>query len=1352
MPRRPRSPEPVSNTLSFGIGWPLAQSLTVSHSTLASGCAGDEEAEPFAVARRWSETARLSILGQLAAHESLLRWLSVGTTPFREEEWVVCRGRHSNPRLIRMAFGSGSPVGGEALEGAAEMLRLAGLESLRSGWVKPDHVYAEVDRTLRKAHRCLWLRRAAIGLDAWPGHSTLRRMLEEEGLRLAVEGPVSEARIAALRGAVPDDVRLVHLSGAAASPLQPGSACRALGREATATIREAEAAERIEEAFHGVRLVFIVTEPERFDDRSKNLLRLLATGNHQWSWLVAGDPPAMLGSAGPFERVPGRRVFIVAPRLSWRRAFERAASRIGETAMGQWLEDFARSEDLARFLVTGSPPAGDAEGIEEPMRSYLAALALAGPRIPIQSATKFLEPLGWGRPPEELLVEGIAGVEEDAIVFTDDSALRSLRRVVPESARPALCRLAAERLLLDGAAKWMLLLQAGEEEAAEQLLAQLDRIDEKTGESIVESIDDSKPSSRHGSSRTKLHVELLLRAGRYARAAGQAARLPEPACSVALARIARRQGRYAEAIALLEKVPADGRTPATELLAAELARLEGDHDGARRHLGEADRLGGGDPAATGFERALIAVDSGELPSVEDRAAIAGTPYFDARLDTYLALREGRWSDASGSCERAVRAARSLPDRIDAGLDRMYLRFVEGNWEESKIEAREMLALVEETEGDRAAAGVLFTMAYLSADSAEWARSEEMIRRLQVIYERMGDSRRLRETNLLSAHLAFSRGDFPSARTAVTNLEMGELHVDEREAALLILDEIDLIEGNDTPLRSTGAAVCVELRDRHAILALRNRQRAELPRGAFNRALAEWEAQVRKGACPQPPIAGHRSEELKLLRSIRFLESTEGTTPFGDYRVELANRLGVLFGTPSPGAVSEPFELKILQLAATLPFPFAAEDFGAAKWLFARRNRLGVWNQLGPLAPASEDELDEMARRPGAEWLACGDDAVLRFEGSSAWSSSSRASLAALFLLRSENHALKRAAQQTEFIAERPQLEPEGVVGESAGMLEILALSARVARRDVPVCIEGESGTGKELVARAIHRGSSRKRGPFVAINCAALPEALIESELFGHARGAFTGADRDKPGVIETAHKGTLFLDEIGELPLPAQAKLLRFLQEGEIRRVGESAVRTADVRIVAATNRQLEKEVDEGRFREDLYYRVRGVELRVPPLRERGGDVLLLADHFLARENRRELGGPSCFSDEALQALQLYDWPGNVRELENVVRSAHALAPGRAIDLEHLHPRMRAVRPARVPPGGFFDEVTRFRRHLVERSLENAEGNQSRAAAMLGISRQALAYQIRELGIVVRRPAAGSRPRGDSRAAPEVS
>ncbi len=303
------------------------------------------------------------------------------------------------------------------------------------------------------------------------------------------------------------------------------------------------------------------------------------------------------------------------------------------------------------------------------------------------------------------------------------------------------------------------------------------------------------------------------------------------------------------------------------------------------------------------------------------------------------------------------------------------------------------------------------------------------------------------------------------------------------------------------------------------------------------------------------------------------------------------------------------------------------------------------------------------------------------------------------------------------------------------MRELCSLVSRIARRDVPVCILGESGTGKELVARAIHRLSSRRHKPFTPVNCAALPENLIESELFGHTRGAFTGADRDRAGLIESSDAGTLFLDEIGEMPLAAQAKLLRFLQDGEFRRVGESAGRTADVRVVAATNRKLEAAVEQGRFREDLYYRIRGVEVFVPPLRDRGSDVTLLAAHFLAMERQKHRAGPSRLSAEAEAAFAAYHWPGNVRELQNTVRAAHVLAgEAKEIDLDNLPERLRGTATVRTPLGSYQDAVARFRRDLIERSLAQAHGNQNQAAALLKISRQALAYQIRELGILVTR------------------
>jgi transcriptional regulator with PAS, ATPase and Fis domain len=398
------------------------------------------------------------------------------------------------------------------------------------------------------------------------------------------------------------------------------------------------------------------------------------------------------------------------------------------------------------------------------------------------------------------------------------------------------------------------------------------------------------------------------------------------------------------------------------------------------------------------------------------------------------------------------------------------------------------------------------------------------------------------------------------------------------------------------------------------------------------------------------------------------------------------------------------------------------------WCFATRNRLGQWHAIGSYAS------DDIGDDESPDWIECSERERLYLDGSSRWSADGRDAVAAIFRTRAENHRLKRVLDQEEQARTPVTGAIDGIIGRSPQIRELESLVARVAKRDVPVCILGDSGTGKELVARAIHRQSSRRQKTFTAVNCAALPENLIESELFGHVRGAFTGADRDRAGLIETTDGGTLFLDEIGELPLPAQAKLLRFLQEGEFRRVGDTANRSADVRIVSATNRRLDAAVEQGRFRDDLYYRVRGVEVSLPPLRERGSDILLLAEHFLANEREKHRGGAASLSPDVEAIFTAYAWPGNVRELQNTIRGAHAMAgEAKAIDVEHLPERLRGVVPARVSAGSYQDAVMRFKRDLIERSLLESRGNQNRAAAALKMSRQALAYQIRELGILVR-------------------
>jgi len=318
---------------------------------------------------------------------------------------------------------------------------------------------------------------------------------------------------------------------------------------------------------------------------------------------------------------------------------------------------------------------------------------------------------------------------------------------------------------------------------------------------------------------------------------------------------------------------------------------------------------------------------------------------------------------------------------------------------------------------------------------------------------------------------------------------------------------------------------------------------------------------------------------------------------------------------------------------------------------------------------------------------------------------------------------------------RESYRPESIVGASAAMEELLRQVRKVAPLKTTVLVEGESGTGKELVARALHELSPRASFAFVAVNCGAIPAELIESELFGHVKGAFTDAHRNKKGLAAEADGGTLFLDEIGELRLGLQVKLLRFLEDEEVRPVGDTRSRKVDVRVVAATARDLRRAVAEGEFREDLFYRLNVVGLRLPPLRERPEDVPALAAHFLARfaRLRPELPPPS-FSEEALAALAAHRWPGNVRELEHVVERAVVLAEKPVIGEEDLPDAVRDAPPpagAAAPGDLSIKRGTRdLEARLIQAALDRTGGNRTRAAELLQISYRALLYKIKEYGL----------------------
>lgn len=316
-----------------------------------------------------------------------------------------------------------------------------------------------------------------------------------------------------------------------------------------------------------------------------------------------------------------------------------------------------------------------------------------------------------------------------------------------------------------------------------------------------------------------------------------------------------------------------------------------------------------------------------------------------------------------------------------------------------------------------------------------------------------------------------------------------------------------------------------------------------------------------------------------------------------------------------------------------------------------------------------------------------------------------------------------------------QFSYNGILSRTSGMQEIFTQITKVADLKTTILVLGESGTGKELVARAVHQNGRRAPKPFVAVNCGAIPENLLESELFGHVRGAFTGASSDKSGLFEQADGGTLFLDEIGEMPLSLQVKLLRVLQEGEIRRVGGAAAVTVDVRVISATSRDLSVDVGVGRFREDLYFRLNVFCLQLPPLRERVEDIPLLADHFMERYVHDNNCQVMRFEPAAMRCLTAYRWPGNIRELENAVERACILSEDGRITAECLPPAVRLVDEPGAVTGS--DENLSIKkaeesieRDLIRKALAKTGGNRTQAAKILEISHRSLLYKLKEFGI----------------------
>ncbi|MEA2568260.1 MAG: two-component system, NtrC family, response regulator AtoC [Acidobacteriota bacterium] len=1250
-------------------GWDRALIATARHSSLpwhdAFAPAVTLDAVSLSALTSVGDRDRLSLVAQFAAHQSFLQFAGIADGECDPAEWAVAQRRGSDPRLLRIAAcaqADDSPPVLTSIQQFAEAIGAPRLDVLKQSWGRAEAVYHEVDARLRgdAAADLRWMRRAACGEVRAPGPDALRMLLGATSGRFGCSGGIDAVRDAALLGLAP---RVVTLGGG--SPLQRGSALTELIPLIGAIEKksESEIAERVVAAMSNARFLFVVPSFDSFDACSRTVVQMLAAIDGA-VWLIPGSD------------LPELRTFLLSTNLAARRELRITAAAA---------ERFVASREFADYLDHGDLPRDESvspfASIGEPKRSWIAALALLGTTMPRELASRFLRELFFEEPLETLAIDGVTSVGE-SFSFATDAIRDDAGRLIPPASRPSLCRLAAD--LTDGERAASLLIEAGEGARATTILEQCEW---SSAEETIRALRGlPRPLLASSPVLAKRLADVLLQCGRYRDARELAPLLDAPDGDLLLARIERRSGDYAPALARLERL--SERTFDAQLLLGELLFLEARYDDARAAFAACDQ----NDERLIYHRAVLANEVGQYV---DQLPAGG--YFAARFRVYAA------NDAEEAARHAADAfvlASTLTERIDAALDQVFSNFTAGRWNEARALAMNALSLVEETQGDRAAGGLLFTLAYLAADDGQWAHAAQRITRLRHFYSGTHDERRLRELELLTAHLDFSRGRFDDARRGAGAVLREELlHPQIREAAALIADEIDRIEGIDAPLRSTGKTRNRELTARH--VALRDRS-----------------ATI---------VDDDDSRSAKLKRFRRALIDGQS-----DLAAPLAKELGITIDLAADAASAE---LRILRIAARRPFPFDVTDFGALGWRFATRNRLGQWQELGSLPALPSAELDRIAASGETDWIACSDRELLYLSGVERWSADSREAIAALFRVRSEHHRLQRiVAQEDAAVAATPPSSIEGIVGDSPVMRELSHLITRVASRDVAACILGESGTGKELVARAIHRHSSRRGRPFTPVNCAALPENLIESELFGCVRGAFTGADRDRAGLIETTDGGTLFLDEIGELPLAAQAKLLRFLQENEFRRVGDTQTCTADVRIVTATNRKLETAVEEGRFREDLYYRVRGIEVSLPPLRERAGDVLLLAATFLARERERHRGGASKFSQDVEALFASYSWPGNVRELQNTIRAAHAMAGDAAstIGLAHLPERMRNATIVRASAGSYQDSVARFRRELIEKSLGEVNGNQNRAAAMLKMSRQALAYQIRELGILV--------------------
>jgi DNA-binding NtrC family response regulator len=1125
---------------------------------------------------------------------------------------------------------------------------------------------------------------------AGPGAAGARRRC------LGVSGPALrsgraraslEAARALVRGGRP---RLFEVDGSA---LAPGSALRSGAPPVSASEASRRLRAEAEDAGPGSRPVWIAIAPEGWDSLSRAAFDAAA--------LALGERVAVVSVPREAPRPEGpegwrRAVWVPCGTLAASvRFYEWISGLAGAPGAGgrERAADFLASSGFARFAAD---PTGDAPLPLAPRQAPAPARASAGPA-----------PDDPGRRIELALGSG----DRDAALGEARRWIASLPGVRPEAWFSLSALLAAH--LGQRQVAWVELLEAEREIAGGRpadARSRLERIARRG-----EATDDERR-------RAKLRAaEVAVMLGEAVAAAGRAAgwRREHP------------------------DAPPDEDVRALRLGAAGLAR-EGRSDCALALLDEADRIGACLPDAerlsSGIARAQVFALAGRF---DEEAAVyaALRPAVAAAGDEALAARflaqEARglldrreYGRAALRLEEAIGAASDDPaERAALAIDLAATRYHAGDRAGSEAaldEARASAAAAGREDLARLARG---NRIELLVDRCAFAEADSEIAAAEQSARRDRDDRRLAVALHQRSRLALRRGDFGAAsRDNAAARRLAESLHDRLEIGELWLEDGDraACEGDRDGARSAWERAAADPPDRCDSDRIARRRLAELA----------WD----RSAGP-PPEAAAEIEELFDTDAFRAAETVA--------------RWSGLFGPESVGAALRERAALVLRAAGAAPLADLAA--GSAEWsrddgaLRALRaavagtlagdgagtGRALAGLGLGALAvrEAGGRELVRLsstraAPADGEHWRPLEAGAV-RLELALAPEVPERTAASVALMLET---LFYRSATDGARVSDAAQgWKRLGLVTADAAMEEPYRRLARFAPQPVTVLILGESGSGKEAVARAVHRLSPRAAGPFVPVNVPAIPPALAESELFGHARGAFTGADRERRGLVEEAGGGTLFLDEIGDLAAPLQSKLLRALQEREVRRVGENRARPVDVRVVSATSRDLAREVEAGRFREDLFYRLHVAVIRIPALRERGRDAVLLAGHFLERYAREYGRGALRLSAEAAAALARYPWPGNVRELQNAMAQAAALGDG-LIGLELLPEPVRGAREARPAAGGDYrSRVDAHRRDLIADALDRTGGNRSRAARELGLSRQALLYLIRELKVPVK-------------------